>query len=453
MSKVTSIFFKGIAGMAVVWLIFATIYRTTYLSGTSGFLLYFGLPVFVGFLAVAALLLTDDKRINVFLAVVSTLFSIYIVELGLDFPILINPMNQAEAARKAGIPFDERSVASLIVEDRAKGEKVYPSICPATIMDMQQNGSIQQLPILPLGGMSNTKTYLGGNESGTWHSFMSDSHGFRNPADMFNSVKVEIAMLGDSFAQGGYVADGGDIASFLREAYPETLNLACSGNGPMLEYAAIREYLSKIKPKMVLWFYFEGNDLGDIALREQFDPTLKKYYESDFLQSLMSRQVEVDEMEKRLADSLLVSPMHVSPPNKFTVFLKTLAKLGTIRVKLGLVGSSLDIGKNRNEFAIFANIIKKSHAEVTAWGGGLYFVYLPQFERYDNPYSASLYRDEVLKLMREEHISVIDMHPIFSEQKDPRRLFPFSMKGHYSTEGYRIVASEIVKTIQANPIK
>ena len=40
------------------------------------------------------------------------------------------------------------------------------------------------------------------------------------------------------------------------------LNLGYGGNGPLIEYATLREYLSSnVK---VIWIYFEGNDLNDL---------------------------------------------------------------------------------------------------------------------------------------------------------------------------------------------
>ena len=38
------------------------------------------------------------------------------------------------------------------------------------------------------------------------------------------------------------------------------INLGKGGNGPILEYAALKEYGEPLRPRIVLWFYFE-NDL------------------------------------------------------------------------------------------------------------------------------------------------------------------------------------------------
>jgi hypothetical protein len=36
-------------------------------------------------------------------------------------------------------------------------------------------------------------------------------------------------------------------------------------DGPLLEFAAVREYLPAVRPAVVLWMYFERNDLPDLA--------------------------------------------------------------------------------------------------------------------------------------------------------------------------------------------
>ena len=47
------------------------------------------------------------------------------------------------------------------------------------------------------------------------------------------------------------------------------LNLGQTGNGPLRQYATLREYLPLKKVKRVIWFYSEGNDLKE--LNEEYD--------------------------------------------------------------------------------------------------------------------------------------------------------------------------------------
>ena len=78
------------------------------------------------------------------------------------------------------------------------------------------------------------------------------------------------------------------------------LNLGHSSNGPLVEYATLREYLHLKKTKRVLWIYYE-NDLPDLV-RESKSKTLMEYLSNkNFTQNLPERQNEIDQkLEKEL---------------------------------------------------------------------------------------------------------------------------------------------------------
>ena len=42
-----------------------------------------------------------------------------------------------------------------------------------------------------------------------------------------------------------------------------------SGNGPLFQYATLREYLPAKKVKRILWMYYEGNDFGNMHMELQ----------------------------------------------------------------------------------------------------------------------------------------------------------------------------------------
>ncbi len=49
----------------------------------------------------------------------------------------------------------------------------------------------------------------------------------------------------------------------------------------------------RVKPRIVLWFYYEGNDLIDLQ-RERRSPLLRNYLTDGFTQSALSRQADLD---------------------------------------------------------------------------------------------------------------------------------------------------------------
>ena len=84
-----------------------------------------------------------------------------------------------------------------------------------------------------------------------------DRFGFNNPDDEWDK-KIDILIVGDSFAQGACVNRPNDIASVIRKfSKKNVINIGVGGNGPLLEYATLREYLSP-KVKNIFWLLASG---------------------------------------------------------------------------------------------------------------------------------------------------------------------------------------------------
>ena len=89
---------------------------------------------------------------------------------------------------------------------------------------------------------------------------------------------------------------------------------------------------------------------------------------------------------------------------------------------------------------------------VSEWGGKMFFVYLPQFEQYSTGID-HIDREFVLDTVNELEIPIIDIHrEVFVPHPDPLSLFPFRMGGHYTAEGYKLVAEFISKRLKADGI-
>ena len=105
---------------------------------------------------------------------------------------------------------------------------------------------------------------------------------------------------------------------------------------------------------------------------------------------------------------------------------------------------------------MFRNVLQKSKQMVSEWGGKMYFVYLPPYERYSigNEHPN---RDFVKQTATELDIPIIDIHrEVFAPHPDPLSLFPFRIEDHYNAEGYRFIAEAIGKRLEADgyvPIK
>jgi len=93
-----------------------------------------------------------------------------------------------------------------------------------------------------------------------------DSHGFRNDHDI---DKASLALIGDSFVEGVLVPHQKLVSTQLSNAFGvEVANLGQSGYGPQQELIVLRRFGVKLSPKVVVWMFFEGNDLLDVARYE-----------------------------------------------------------------------------------------------------------------------------------------------------------------------------------------
>ncbi|MDH5749293.1 MAG: GDSL-type esterase/lipase family protein, partial [Rhodospirillales bacterium] len=304
---------------------------------------------------------------------------------------------------------------------------------------------------LPLASVP-LKTVVSCNESGQWLIYKSDIHGFHNPPGAWQTAPVEIAVVGDSFAHGSCVQSEQNTAALLRNRFGNVLNLGISGFGPLTELVSLREYAAPLKPKTVVWFYFEGNDLIEDLVFEKRSELLMRYYrDEDFTQGLIGHSADISKYLKVYLDERLVEAMNrVDDPNEYLMDFLTLFHLretfGLGAVSLGV----LDGGGSKGDLEMFANILDKARRSVESWDGKFYFVYLPESPRYfaaarDNDIRDHL-RNEVLKQVAALKIPLIDLHPSFAAQPDPRRMFQYP-GSHYSPEGYKVAADAIGRVL------
>lgn len=93
-----------------------------------------------------------------------------------------------------------------------------------------------------------------------------DENGFRNPP---GRTRADVVLIGDSFLEAGLVPREQTIAALLENDLGLIVsNLGCSGYGPQQEKIVLERYGLPLKPKAVVWFFFEGNDLLDVSRYE-----------------------------------------------------------------------------------------------------------------------------------------------------------------------------------------
>jgi SGNH hydrolase-like domain, acetyltransferase AlgX len=106
-------------------------------------------------------------------------------------------------------------------------------------------------------------------------SFTTDARGFRNA---FDRDSAEIALLGDSYIEGAYVSDDETCAAVAeRKSGLQLTNLGLAGYGTLQELEVLIRYAVPLRPKLVAWFFFEGNDLYNDTDFEGCLPLLREH--------------------------------------------------------------------------------------------------------------------------------------------------------------------------------
>ena len=388
------------------------------------------------------------SKSSLFLVVLSTLLTVYAVEgfLALSGSAPYHkhtPITQKrmQLASEQGTVFDRRTLSEFVQENREQGIAMVPRISPR--IGLSTSGYIQgDGSLFALAGLANRRTAYC-NAEGDYLVFQSDRYGLRNADEVYGQGEFDVVLVGDSFAMGHCVER--DMGALLRGRGISTVNLGYGGNGPLIELATLREYGSMLTPRHVLWVYFEGNDLRDLG-REMGAEVLSNYLNENFNQNLIARQHQIDTQLESYLDRVLVTPGEPGKPGA----LKRILFLDGIRNLMHRAMRRNDIADQ--QFELFAQILERARADVETWGGQLHFVYLPQWERFsgvNTRSSLSVHHDRILAIAGELSLPVIDLTPVIAAQPDPLELFPFRLKGHFTQEGYKLVAGEIVQHLLA----
>ena len=300
-----------------------------------------------------------------------------------------------------------------------------------------------------LSDRSNKKTIMC-NENGYFSIFHTDRYGFNNPDPEWEKNEIEFLLIGDSFTHGACVNEPDTISGNLRKVIERdggVLNLCYSGNGPLKEYATLREYLPLKKTNRVIWFYFEKNDLTDL-ISELENKTLSKYLnDKTFTQKLHTRQNEIDKKLEKIFDELYQQKRkEFRRLYDLRMFIKQ-TLMSTLNQESLITVSSNQTLRTFSEIIYLSKILSEDN------GAKFYFVFLPHRYRYDRHKSESYekvelkkYKD-VINIVNKLNIPIIDINKdLFEKHSDPLSLFPNQFP-HYNELGYQLVTKTVLKKI------
>ena len=379
---------------------------------------------------------------------ISSIFSVYLSEIYLTFSIngsLELYKKKKLYKKKTGNNYDTRSKIEFYNDLKKLNENASVVVSPKNFIEENNN-------LFPLSGISNSKT-INCNENGYWSTYLSDRYGFNNPDDEWNKQDIEFIIVGDSYGHGACVNRPFDIASVIRKLSNKTvLNLSYSGNGPLLEFATLNEYMGK-NAKNLLWLYYEGNDIKDLKQELKSD-LLKSYiYNENFSQKLIFKQniindklkYYIDKKNRNILDTNEFFNKHklfkIIKLNQFRGFI-----LSYLPSKFQLVTYKPD--NNVKIPSEFKKILELTKKKLNKQNTEFHFIYLPQDFRYKNiNYSNKNYL-EIKKIVKNLNINFIDLNEnLFNKEENPLKFFPFELYGHYNVEGYSRVGEFIYNNI------
>ncbi len=100
-----------------------------------------------------------------------------------------------------------------------------------------------------------------------------DQHGFRNDDDL---DRAEVVVVGDSYVESPMLSNSSLLTSTMKRLSGSSVaNLGISGYGPEQELIVLKRYGLSLQPKVIVWTFFEGNDLLQLDPEgTELDPAL-----------------------------------------------------------------------------------------------------------------------------------------------------------------------------------
>ncbi len=418
----------------------------------------FGSVIFWGIV----LKLKDETKTNIVLLASSLIVIFYLIELFITF--ILNPYSDLTLQSRFDIKneknFDIRTKYQFYADLKKKGVDVVPSFPPKYFINKKVI-NYKKNPF-PFSGVSKKTTILC-NESGKFTTFLSDRYGFNNPDEEWDAKQTQYILIGDSFVIGECVSQNENISANLRIlSKKNVLNIGYDGNGPLIELATLKEYAGRKKPKKVLWFYYEGNDLGNLN-KESANKFLLNYLKKNFSQNLISKQNKIDdkllklieleaEKNKEIKTNQDMEKIFLDHKKKNKMWTTRFLRLKELRKFIAIDELGIDYDEK-----LFIKVLQEAKSYTESWGGEFYFIYLPEYRRYAKKLvlSHGLYagRNNIINLVKSIGIPVVDMHErLFSRSNDPLSFFPTPCwRGcHYGAFGYKAVAKVLISELDKN---
>ena len=439
--KYFSLIFLLSSSILLLYVIFKS---EIYNPGNNNYFPYYIISFFLIFLSIITFFLKEKTNDYIIIIFISITASLYICEIYLT---LINNSiknKHTQYFNDTGKKYDTRNRFEIFNDLLKINQNIKVTVAPRAYINDKKTNYI----IKPLSGISNSEI-INCNENGYYSIYNSDRYGFNNPDKEWDKQTIEYFLVGDSFTFGACVNRPDDISSVLRSLSKKSvLNLGQGGNGPLLEYATLREYLIP-NVKNILLLYYEGNDLEGLQV-ELKDEIMSRYiYEDSFSQNLSEKQQYIDQLAEIEITKEAKRFFELEKKKKlelvsFVSFLKISKTRSVIINNLNKKNIKINNEKNilTKDFKKVILLIKEISIKNNS---NLYFIYLPEYNRYKYPKSFDNKNYlEIKEIIEDLKIKFIDLNKeVFMKEKEPLSLFPFKQYGHYNVKGYQKIAEKI----------
>lgn len=351
-----------------------------------------------------------------------------------------------EAAKDQNTPSsDGISVMEITTRLREQGVVAYPTIPGNMLVDGNVGFLIADRLTHPISSAPGGVTAVMCDEWPGGIEYLADRFGFNNPDSVWSATNVDVVLLGDSYTQGLCVPAPDQIATRLSAQQGTILNLGVRGTGPLQQLAILREYGSTMTPPVVVWLFYEGNDLYDLSRASQRG-WLTAYLDPAHSQGLPARQRALDEQYGAWIDSVLAAgPPPPSSSGSNLALIRQSLTLSTLR---RLVGFGVIFPSRKSPIGIYPSVLKQGLGDVRTWDGSLILAYLPSYGRYRTVIGEGVPgKREILESARMLGIPVVDLDVAFRSHGDPRSLWAHP-RGHLNEDGYALVVAEIGRAIE-----
>ncbi len=426
--------------------------------------IYYFLPLIFCISSLIILFTSFNIKINYLTFIISLFIFLFSINIYLSLRLDASISEKVQMAKNKGINFDTRTRSQIISDYRKDNKELYPAIY--SNINYSYEFFIENKKLHTLGGISNVNTVTC-NEGGQYQIYKSDRYGFNNSDKVHDYDKIDIGILGDSFMQGNCVKREHTLGGFINNKFPKTISIASAGNGSLSNLASLVEYLSDKKPKVVLWFFYAGNDLIEQNDEKNSFSILRKYLEeNNFKQNLKIYQKEID--NHLIAISERENPNNLKSRVRevvhFFAFKSLLSELETMIFKIIQIyfpEAKNEIEQLNAEFErdYLIKVLLKAKEKVEGWSGRLITIYIPyQTEMFleDNPDYFLITNNIFNEIMKKNNINNIDIMSKLLNEKNIKDLYaldmPFSKYNshHFDKDGYEKISQIILNELETN---